>query len=113
MPVFTSTFRHVRIKLFEKKVRYHKCLIQETCLNAHNCKSRFMFTICSKLLPGLFAVTFLGSYYTKLTSARRVKRILSNFLKREIVVLMMLSKDWYLILIPVNIIVEQTKLLFR
>ena len=83
------------------------------CLIAHNCKSRFIFTICSEPLPVLFAVTFLNSIYTKLMSARRVKRNLSNFVKLEITILMMLSKYWYIILKHVKLIVERTKLRFR
>ena len=77
----------------KRKVRYPKCLIQETCLNAHNCKSLILYTISSQPLPVLFAVTFLSIIYAKLTSARRVNRILSNDMKLEIMTLMMLSKD--------------------
>ena len=86
---------------------------QETCVNAHECVSQFIFTKCCNPLPVLFAVTYLSSIYNKLTSARRTNQILSNFIKLEILVLMMLSKEWYIILIPADIIVERTKLLFR
>ena len=85
----------------------------ETCVNAHECVSQFIFTKCGNPLPVLFAVTYLSSIYTKLTSARRTNRILSNFIKLEILVLRMLSKKWYIILIPADIFVERTKLLFR
>ena len=75
--------------------------------------SQFIFTICSKPLPVLFAVTFLSSIYTNLTSARRVKRFLTIFIKLKIMILRMFSKDWCIILIPANIFVELTKLLLR
>ena len=71
-------------------------------------KNTVLFTICSKRLSVLFAVTFLSSIYTNFTSARRVKRILSNFIKLQIMI-----KDRYIILIPANIFIERTKLLLR
>ena len=76
-------------------------------------KNTVLFTICSKRLPVLFAVTFLSSISTNFTSARRVKRILSNFIKLQIMIRMMFFKDRYIILIPANIFIERTKLLLR